>query len=263
MSEQQLDNFDRYLRHQRRFSEHTCRAYVADVRDFMEFAASRRPEVGPEGFDTELIRAYFAVLRRKRSLNAASTARKQSALRSFYGWFREETGYRGDPTAPLSAPKLPKPVPRALDADATLALLRPSERESARDLRDRCALVLLYGTGLRLSEVAGLLDRNVDLAQGELRVRGKGDKERIVPIPERAVAVLALYREHRGPHETFLKGRSGGLSARTIARGVERLALRNLGRHVTPHQLRHSFATHLLTSGANLREIQTLLGHAS
>ncbi len=259
----ELEAFDRYLRHQRRFSPHTCRAYIADVRDFCEFARDRRPQGALRDTDTDLLRAYFAVLRRKRGLSASSQSRKQSALRSFFTWFREENGVGEDPTAPLVAPKLPKPVPRALDADATFALLRPAERESARDLRDRTALVLLYGMGLRLAEAAGLLDRDVDLEVGELRVMGKGSKERIVPIPERAVSLLQEYRARRGPCEWYLRGTKGPLSPRTIARGVERLALRSLGRHVTPHQLRHSFATHLLSSGANLREIQTLLGHAS
>lgn len=259
----ELEAFDRYLRHQRRFSEHTCRAYVADVRGFCEFVVERRPDLAVGESDTELLRAYFAVLRRSRGLSASSTARKQSALRSFFTWYREEHGLLDDPTAPLVAPKLPKALPRALDADATMALVRPVERESARDLRDRTALVLLYGVGLRLSEAAGLLDRDVDLESGELRVVGKGSKERVVPIPERAIGLLRQYRDQRGPSERFLAGRRGGLSGRTIARGVERLALRTLGRHVTPHQLRHSFATHLLTGGANLREIQSLLGHAS
>lgn len=259
-----LEGFDRYLRHQRRMSPHTCRCYASDLRAFLEFAEARRPGSEPKDWDTDLLRAHFSRLRRgAEPISASSAARKQSALRTFFDWYRRENGLSEDPTAPLAAPKLPKAVPRALDADATTALLRPSENESARDLRDRSALVLLYGMGLRLAEASSLKDSDVDLSEGMVRVTGKGGKERIVPIPGRAIEVLQRYRKGRGASEAFLKGRNGALSPRTIARGLERIALRVLGRHVTPHQLRHSFATHLLNGGANLREIQTLLGHSN
>lgn len=245
-------------------SPHTCRCYASDVRAFLEFAADRRPGSTPKDWDTDLLRAHFSRLRRGDDpVTAASAARKQSALRSFFDWYRRDHGLSEDPTAALSPPKLPRSVPRGLDADATAALLRPAPRESRRDLRDRTALVLMYGLGLRLAEAAGLLDADVDLPEATVRVLGKGGKERIVPVPARAIELLEHYRIARGPSEAFLKGRNGGLSPRTIARGLERIALRVLGRHVTPHQLRHSFATHLLNGGANLREIQTLLGHSN
>lgn len=257
-----LEVFDRYLRHQRRMSDHTCRCYVSDVRDFMRFAAERRPESRPPDWDTDLVRAHFARLRRGETpIGARSAARKQSAMRTFFDWYRQEYGGTHDPTAVISAPKLPKPLPRALDPDTTTALLHPNPNECLRDLRDRTALVLMYGIGLRLSEASGLLDVDVDLREQSLRVTGKGNKMRVCPIPGRATHVMQTYKDARGPSKTFLKGRDGALSDRTISRGLERIALRTLGRHVTPHQLRHSFATHLLNGGANLREIQMLLGH--
>jgi integrase/recombinase XerC len=160
-------------------------------------------------------------------------------------------------------------LPRALDADAMLALVKPptsqATSQSGTALRDHAAMLLMYGLGLRLSEVAGLRDFDLDLEARTARILGKGNKERILPVPAGCVAALAAYRAQRppgGPY--FLVGRDhGAISTRTLARRVDRAALLALGRHVTPHQLRHSFATHLLAGGANLRQIQTLLGHSS
>jgi integrase/recombinase XerC len=144
-------------------------------------------------------------------------------------------------------------------------LLRPAPEDHTTARRDQAALLLMYGLGLRLSEVCGLRDADLDLDRRFARVLGKGSKMRDVPVPAGCVPGLAAYRAVRPQARagTFLVGREGGpLSPRTVGRLVARAALLALGRHVTPHQLRHSFATHLLQEGANLREIQTLLGHA-
>ena len=147
-----------------------------------------------------------------------------------------------------------------------LSLLRPPEGTDTRSARAHAAMHLLYGLGLRLSEAATLKNTWLDLEERTARVIGKGDKERIVPIPHGCVAVLEHYRSLRpaGADNIYLIGRSKrGISTRTIARIVDEAALRALGRHVSPHQLRHSFATHLLAGGGDLRTIQELLGHAS
>ena len=263
-----LDNFDAYLRHERRYSEHTARSYISDLRALFLYAKSRNQE-DPSLFSSTLIRSWLARATGKdgKALSATSRARKLSTLRSLYKWMRREDPDLKDPTAIIRSPKLPKPLPRALDPDSMMALMQPLKAPGPNGLRDQAALLLLYGLGLRLSEVAGLMDVNVDLREQLARVMGKGSKERILPIPEGCLSVLQAYRQARGAAAIdghFFVGRGQkGLSSRTISRIVERMAIRVLGQHVTPHQLRHSFATHLLTGGANLREIQTLLGHAS
>jgi integrase/recombinase XerC len=197
-------------------------------------------------------------------LSPSSLARKQSALRTFFAWLRRTGEVDHDPTERLQPPRLPKALPRALDADATLALLRPPAATDLRSRRDHAALLLLYGLGLRLAEAASLRADDLDLRERTARVTGKGNKQRVVPVPAGCVAGLTAYAQVRPAGPAFLVGRGGNpLSGRTIARAVRAAALRALGRHVTPHQLRHSFATHLLAGGANLREIQALLGHAN
>jgi integrase/recombinase XerC len=257
-----LLSFRDYLVKERRYSPQTARAYLADLRGAAAFA-HERGRAEPKEWSSDLLRAHLARCSDGSGggrASAATIARKQSALRAFFNFLRRRDPSLADPTAGLRAPKLPRPLPRALDVDATLALLEP--RGSADQLRDRAALLLLYGLGLRLAEAASVKDVDVDLETCMVRVVGKGNKERIVPVPQACIAALATYREARGPNPAFLRGRSGKpLSSRTLARIVARAAGSALGRHVTPHQLRHSFATHLLASGANLREIQSLLGH--
>lgn len=262
-----LDGFSAYLRKERRLSEHTARGYVADVRAAMAFAAERG-EPNPRRWSPDLLRAHLGRLGQEsgKRPSAPTLARKQSALRAFFKWLGREAPLRADPTALLAAPKLPKGLPRALDADDALRLLEAPAETSATARRDHAAMILLYGLGLRLSEAATLRDSDLDLEARTARITGKGDKTRIVPVPEGCVPALAAYRQVRpaGAGPAFLAGRGKkGIAGRTIARIVHRAALRALGRHVTPHQLRHSFATHLLAGGANLREIQALLGHAS
>lgn len=262
-----LDGFAAYLRQERRCSEQTARAYLSDIRAAMRFAAERR-KPDPRHWTVDLLRAYLASLGRASGQRpAASTlARKQSSLRALFRWLRRDDASIGDPTGLLRAPRLPKSLPRALDVDDLLTVVVKPSSDEPRVHRDHAALLLLYGLGLRLSEAADLLDEHLDLEERTARVTGKGSKIRIVPVPERCAAGLQAYRRLRpvGAGRTFLLGRGNKrLSPRTIARIVDRAALRALGRHVSPHQLRHSFATHLLAGGANLREIQELLGHAS
>jgi integrase/recombinase XerC len=262
-----LDGFAAYLRQERRFSPQTARAYVSDLRQACAFA-HERGRTEPRRWTTDLLRAFLARCRRADGSRQSATtlARKHSSLRAFFAWLRRDHPDWPDPTAALRAPKLGRALPRALDADATRALLATPRGTGPGASRDHAALVLLYGLGLRVSEAASLRDADLDLEAGVARVKGKGDKERDVPVPAGAIPVLAAYRaaRPRAAGTFFLCGRGDRpLSTRTLARIVDRAALRAVGRHVSPHQLRHSFATHLLAGGANLREIQTLLGHAS
>lgn len=261
-----LDSFSEYLLYERRYSPNTARAYLADLRALAEFAASER-NLDPGDWSTDLLRAHLARLRSPRGerLVPASLARKQSSYRTFFSWLHRNNPDHQNPAEALQKPRLPKSLPRALDADSVLTLLVPPKNNRVRDARDHAALLLLYGLGLRLTEAVHLRLDHLDLHEATARVVGKGNKERLVPIPRGCLPGLLHYLNLR-PVPTspfFLVGREDRpVSDRTIARAVNRLALIALGQPVSPHQLRHSFATHLLAGGANLREIQTLLGHS-
>ena len=261
-----IDAFLSHLRDERRLSDNTLRAYQNDLQQLLESLDC------PDGCDTQKVslddlRAHLAGIKTPdgQPLSAASLARKQAALRGLFA-FLASIEEHPNPAAKLRNPKKPEQLPRALDAEAMAALLRPIDaKASTRDLRDRAAMMLMYGLGLRLAEACELLAEDLDLEAGQARVLGKGNKTRVVIVPKGAQRALRAYAATRPPEaKTFLVGRRGApLSPRTVARAVERHALQRLGYHVTPHQLRHSFATHLLEGGANLREIQALLGHAT
>ena len=260
--------FRDYLANERRYSAHTTRGYIADLRDILK-KGRLHGHPTPDTWDAPFLRQYLAALRNGhgRPVKGTTVARKLSTLRTFFDWLRIAQGRTApNPTLRLASPKVMPPLPRALDVDASLVLMAPATQPSMRLLRDRAALLLLYGVGLRLSEVGSLRWAAIDLSRRWLRVFGKGGKERELPIPQGCIAGLEAYTQVR-PGDAgayFLVGRSkGALSTRTIARCVDRAAQQALGRHITPHQLRHSFATHLLAGGANLRQIQTLLGHSN
>lgn len=262
-----IESFSNYLQHERRYSANTIRAYQADLNAMLEFATERN-KTNPYEWSSDLIRAHLAKCLNSNStrISATTLARKQSTLRAFFAFLRRSDPEIGDPTASIRSPKLPKSLPRALDVDAVLALLHPPNSNNMSALRDHAAMLLMYGLGMRLSEVASLRDIDLDLQSQTARILGKGNKERIVPIPSGCLAALNAYRQNRPTgNPYFLVGRKKheSISSRTLARAIAKASLRILGRHVTPHQLRHSFATHLLAGGANLREIQTLLGHTS
>ncbi|HSI03900.1 MAG: tyrosine recombinase XerC [Myxococcota bacterium] len=259
-----IDGFAAYLRGERRFSENTARAYVADLRAVSAFAVERKA-THPSKWTHDLLRSHLARCQGDHGrASAATLARKQSALRAFFAWLKRERAVENDPTEKLVTPKLPKRLPRALDADSAMAMVR--ESKSGDGLRDICAVLLMYGMGLRVSEVASLKDADLDLENRTALVHGKGGKQRIVPVPEQCVESLAGYRGIRpaSADGAFLVGRGGkAISTRTLTRIIDKKALSAFGRHVSPHQLRHSFATHMLAGGANLREIQALLGHSN
>ncbi len=295
--EEALAAFERHLRVERNASRHTRRAYLADVR---QFALSGLPEVAggePEEVDTVLrsldpatlsvddVRSFLAVLHA--SAHPATQGRKLSALRAFFRFLVREGVCAVDPTAALVGPRTPKRLPRPLPVDDCIALTGPTPPGAdgvvdLKSLRDRALVELLYGAGLRVGELAGLRVENLDLTRGEVRVLGKGNKERVVPLPQLTRRSLSSYLDARAagkpakacagdprkePLFTTLRQREGRLR-RLVERDVRRILAsraRELGLHgrVHPHRLRHSYATHLLDMGADLREIQELLGHAS
>lgn len=277
----ELHAFLDYLAYERRVSPATVAAYGGDLRHLFAAARASGAHSAAE-LTTELLRSELGRTdgRGRLALNPRSIARKQSSLRAFFAWVRRRYGPNFvDPTLWLYPPKQDKRLPRALQVPAALALCGVAAAREARapaeadglhpeapaELRDLAALLLLYGPGLRRSEVRTLKLSDVNLTERWLRVLGKGRKTREVPLPQGCVVALRAYLACRAGNDNpyFLAGRGlQPLGERTLGRIVARASLRTMGRHATPHQLRHSFATHLLQDGANLREIQQLLGHA-
>jgi len=279
--EQARGAFERYLRVERNVSPNTLRAYLADWKDFARFAAEQGlPR--PGAVSKREVRHWLATLHRERS--AATIARKLSAVRAGYRFLLREGQAEVDPTAGVPAPRNARRLPRPLAVDDCELLAAGEVPERAdrfrelRALRDRALVELLYGTGIRVGELAALDVRDVDLDQRQVRVMGKGRKERVVPLPSLAFAALQSWvavRRRPGflaePLFVSLRARreaSDGQPRRLAARDVRRiLAARavamGIADRVHPHRLRHSYATHLLDMGAGLRDIQELLGHES
>jgi integrase/recombinase XerC len=265
---EELVAFHQHLVSVKQASPHTVQAYLSDLRQLHTFLAERS-----QGFDDATrddLRAFLSSL--YGGHGPATLARKQSSLRAFYEQRVRAGKLEANPAERLIAPKQRLSLPNVVSVDDLFALIETPSCKSAMGLRDRCALELLYGAGLRMSELVGL-DLS-DLIDGAttLRVRGKGRKQRLVPIIERPRRALEAYLARRrellsgrlDPQALFLNRRGARISGRTFARMIDRYALVcGARRHVHPHALRHSFATHLLDMGADLRGIQELLGHAS
>ena len=268
----QVSRFARHLETEVRASVHTRRAYLADLAQYAAFLAEEGAAIVPSS--PALVRAFVA--RAAGAAGAASLGRKLSTLRSFYGFLVREGLAPGNPARAVTSPRRPKPLPQVLPEEEVAALVEaPPTREGASlALRDRAFLELLYASGLRVSELTGLDVGDIDLAQGLVRVLGKRSKERIVPFGTSARDALRSWLADGRPPlaaapgacagALFLNHRGGRLTARSVARRISHWVLAaGLPRHVHPHVLRHSFATHLLGNGADLRGIQELLGHAS
>jgi len=270
-----LAAFERHLRDERGVSPHTRAAYRRDVADFAAFLSRdflNRPEGEIETAEADVlaVRSYLAHLR-ARGLSKTTMGRHLSALRTFFRFLSREGLSSANPARAVATPRAERALPRTLSVAEAAAVVEPREGEEGLSARDRALLELLYATGLRVSELCGLDLPDVDLASRQLRTLGKGRKERIVPFGGKAAAALREYLEERPQparrreaDALFLNARGGRLTDRSVRRILDKaLRLARIPRHVSPHALRHSFATHLLTAGADLRSIQELLGHAS
>ena len=274
-----LSRFLEHLRVERDLSPHSLRAYAGDVRElFRHLAPPGRDPLGepfrPDALDRAGLRRFLARLK-GRGLAQTSIQRRLMGLRAFWRWLRQAGLVAADPTRQVRSPPRPRRLPRVLREEEVGRLVGAPDDQDQAPLRDRALLETLYGAGLRIAELAGL-DLG-DLIAGEhacLRVRGKGRKERLAPVGRAAWEALHVYlrlerpdlaRRGGAPTEAvFLNRRGGRLGVRGVRRRVDRHARRiGLPAWVTPHVLRHSFATHLLERGAELRAIQELLGHAS
>ncbi len=267
--EQQIDRFLEELKRENA-SEHTVRNYGADLRQFLEYFTPPGGEPpAPGSIDALAIREWLGDLYRRR-LAAVTIRRKMAAVRSFLQFLVRNGVIEVNRAKLVSTPKTPKLLPRVPSAEQTnriLDQLPASEIKTKYPERDRAILEMLYGCGLRVSELAGLNMEDLDVAGRWIRVRGKGKKEREVPIPQKAVEALEkwLAKRRPAPGETavFLNQHGKRLSDRSIRAIVKRYAVLLGGDpSIHPHTLRHAFATHLLAEGADLRAIQELLGHA-
>ena len=272
-----IDGFIKILVAEKGYAHHTCEAYRSDLAGFAAFAAAYRglsdpASIDPASIDVFTIRAYLASLYQKR--NAKTTmARKLAALRSFYRQLIKDARVANNPADMVLTPKQPRPVPAYLTVDDTFRLLDGIGQRTRLDLRNRAIFETLYSCGLRVAELAGLDQGHLDAAAGLVRVTGKGSRERIVPIGRQALDAIGRYRrrwEAEVPRDAMADGplflnRDGGrLTPRSIQRILNGLVRQcALAVPISPHALRHSFATHLLDAGADLRAVQELLGHRS
>ncbi len=283
-----LKAFVAFLRHNRNLSAHTVRAYESDLTQFLEFLGRRartgRRRLGTMAFDENGVRAFLADLH-GRGNSRASAARKLSALRTFARYLVREERLDDDPTTLVGAPKREQTLPAHLGIPEMERLLASPDLATTAGRRDAAILELFYASGLRLSELVDLDLDDLNLSGRVVRVRGKGRKERIVPFNQSAAEAMrrmlqdpsrAAERDAAGPerrertrsgprrHPLFLNLRRGRLTTRSVDRIVRRYVRQAaIGGGLSPHALRHTFATHLLQAGADLRVIQELLGHAN
>lgn len=272
------------LEERRGASPHTVRSYRSDLADFLEYldavsADAAEPSAPPtaDSVDIALLRSYLASLH-ERGLSRVTAARKLAALRSFYRFLGRIGAVERDAARAVRAPKTPRRIPQRLELGEVEELLHAPDPATARGKRDLAILELLYGTGVRVSELVGLDLTDLQRNSRILRVLGKGGKERVVPFGEVAADALGDYLSARGElaaaggdaegsEAVFLNARGGRLTDRSVRTIVRRYlgeaGIAHLAGKATPHTLRHAFATHLLDRGADLRAIQELLGHAS
>ncbi len=284
-SETLISEFIESLDSEKAYSANTCRAYRTDLKAFAEFAAknqpvrrSRRgdgakcPQFKIETVDALTIRLYLGYLYKKK--RKTTIGRKLSAIRSFFRYLVRAGIVRDNPAEQILSPKQEKYIPSYLTVDDVFRLLDNIGHNSLLDLRNRALFETLYSSGIRVSELAGLNEFDVDYSAKVIRVMGKGSKQRIVPVGEKALQAIQTYRAGFGKNVRPGQSVSGGplflnkngtrLSTRSIARIINKLARQcGLTVPVSPHTMRHSFATHMLDAGADLRAVQELLGHKS
>ncbi|OGQ48578.1 MAG: tyrosine recombinase XerC [Deltaproteobacteria bacterium RIFCSPLOWO2_02_FULL_47_10] len=274
--EELLKQYENYLTHEVDASIHTTKNYMADLRQFSEYLRKHYPQIASNGkgalakIDHNVVRNYLSTLFGKN--NPASIARKLASLRSFLKYWIRQGAISTNPAKDVATPKVPKRLPKFLTVDEVAALLKEPSDNDLLSMRDKAMMEVMYSSGLRVSELVGLNIKDVSLGEGVVKVAGKGKKERVVPIGSKAQTALANYLVRReeslekGSSETaiFLNRQGTRITPRSVERMVQKyLKATGIQKEVTPHVLRHSFATHMLNSGADLRGIQELLGHSS
>ncbi len=266
-----IDKFISYLQIEKNYSDHTILNYRLDLHEFVVFAE----QIELNAVDYPLLRRYLAKLR-ERNLKSRSVARKLSSLRSFFKYAQREGWVKTNPATLVVSPKLDKPLPHFMSEEEAVQLIEAPLTASSKaggkkskgdnDLRDTAIFETLYSTGIRVSELVGLDIDDVDFISNIIRVMGKGRKERLVPIGNKALESLQAYidtRKHKS-RIMFLNKSGTRLGVRSVCNIINKHILKaSMANHVSPHMFRHSFATHLLNHGADLRAVQELLGHVN
>ncbi|MFH1090241.1 MAG: tyrosine recombinase XerC [Pseudomonadota bacterium] len=272
VNQELLREFIQYLLAFRGRSEKTARAYAGDVGLFFDFLSAEKGLTSLDRVTRHEVRAFLFKMRSQNQ--NVSLARKLSSLRTFFRYLVREGRLRSNPALEVESPKTPKKRPKFLNVDEAFALMEAPDRETSLGLRDRAVLELAYSSGLRAAELCGLDLGDLDLTEGLVRVMGKGRKERMVPVGSKAVEALREYltvrprlvnpRKAEDSQALFLGARGGRLNDRVLRRlVVDHVRKISLETGISPHALRHTFATHLLEAGADIRSIQEMLGHES
>ena len=272
-----IARFVDYIKSQRGYSLNTARSYETDLRHFLKYLKENHSigTINPEQIDFHVIRAYLGGLFKR--YKKTTISRKLSAIRTFFFFLEKNNLTEGNPAAEISSPKQGSYIPEYLNVDDMFMLLDAPEPATTREVRNQAILELLYSCGIRVSELTGINLSDIDFKERLVRVIGKGNKERIVPIGKKALSAIEKYldqseavrKEAGNLHNSmnnplFLNNRGGRLSSRSVSSIIKGFVREyGLVNDVTPHSIRHTFATHLLDSGADLRSVQELLGHAS
>jgi len=258
-----IEQFIDFLKVERDVSPHTLRAYTEDLKEFLSFTDNH-----PKEIDNLDIRSFLASLH-YRKLKKSSISRKLATIRSFFKYLHKEGYVKKNPAKLVSSPRVPKTLPKFLSIDEVFSLMDAPRDDTFKATRDKAILEFLYSSGLRVSELTSLDISDFDIKESFIRVKGKGRKERIIPIGQEAMDAIKNYLPERislkkKSQALFLNNRGGRLTQRSIRRILLQYSrIVNLKGYLSPHVLRHTFATHLLHGGADLRSIQELLGHSS
>jgi integrase/recombinase XerC len=260
-----IEKFINYLKVEKNSSAHTITNYLVDLKAFEQFLGEK--EIA--SIDHLMLRKFLAEMR-ARNYAKRTIARKLASLRSFFRFMYREGHIKANPITAISTPKLDKKLPIVLDEGKVAKLLQCPPEDDVFGLRDRALLETIYSAGIRVSELVGLDVRDVDLIAEIIKVFGKGSKERMVPIGAPAASAIRRYLDKRGEakardkNAVFLGKNGTRLRDRSVRRIVDKhMRACSLAEHISPHSLRHSFATHMLDRGADLRSVQELLGHAN
>lgn len=267
-----IEGFMYYLRVERNRSDNTVESYARDLRRFRKWLATERGIEHAEQVDREHVADHLLHLDKDHDLSLRSIARARTSIRQLFKFLVREGRLENDPTALVDGPRFPQPLPKVLSFQQVEALLEAPDLHQPLGLRDAAMIELMYSCGLRVSELVGLPVRAVDAREGLIRVVGKGNKERVIPVGERALELLRAYLELGRPHHdpswaspaAFVSQRGSAMTRQNFWQRMKKYAKESgvPAKKVSPHVLRHSFATHLLEHGADLRSLQAMLGHA-
>jgi integrase/recombinase XerD len=269
-----IEAFAEFVRSSKGFSDNTLAAYRNDLNQFVDYVESTDSAEGCQPLDRAMVVNFMSYLR-EREYAASTIARRMAAVKSFFHYLQEQGTISDDPTRSLQAPKVGKCVPRSISKEDIEKLLQQPKGNNAMGMRDRAMLELIYATGMRVSELVSLDVCNVDFENGQVTCRGRGSRQRVIPAANASMAALEAYvRDHRGrdgllrghePTNALFLNHHGLRITRQgfwlIIKGYAEKA--GIESSITPHVLRHSFATHRLRDGQDLKSVQELLGHAS